>query len=71
MRPALGFLFFAGLILSALVRLTRHSQPRAPVLGPEDRAWLRDQQHFVIGVQGGQVPLAFDAGRGMLGGHLY
>lgn len=68
MRPALYLVLFAGLILAALVRADPPQPSPAPVLGQEERDWLRTQEHFVIAVQGGQVPLAFDTGSGMLAG---
>ena len=40
----------------------------APVLGQSDLEWLQQQERFVVGVRGGQVPLVFDTGDGVLAG---
>lgn len=40
----------------------------APVLGVEDLTWVAEQDGFRIGVAGGQIPLMFDTGDGVLAG---
>ncbi|MGM0767840.1 MAG: transporter substrate-binding domain-containing protein [Pseudomonadota bacterium] len=40
----------------------------APVLGAEDLAWVAEQDGFRVGVAGGQIPLVFDTGDGVLAG---
>ncbi|MFL1466562.1 transporter substrate-binding domain-containing protein [Marinobacter sp. DUT-3] len=40
----------------------------APVLGAQDLEWLSGQENFHIGLSGGQIPLAFDTGDGVLAG---
>ena len=40
----------------------------APVLGADDLAWLAEQDGFRVGVAGGQIPLVFDTGSGVLAG---
>lgn len=54
---------FAGPLLADPPQLSP-----APVLGVEDLVWVAEQEGFRVGVAGGQIPLMFDTGNGVLAG---
>jgi len=69
-RLVLRLVLIVSLVLAGLgpVQADPPQPSPAPVLGQEDLAWLQAQEHFVVGVRAGQVPLVFDTGSGMLAG---
>lgn len=73
MRLVLRLVLIVSLVLAGLgpVQADPPQPSPAPVLGQEDLAWLQAQEHFVVGVRAGQVPLVFDTGSGMLARHLH
>ncbi|MCG2579915.1 MAG: transporter substrate-binding domain-containing protein [Marinobacter sp.] len=69
MKAALQGLLFLVCVLTATSILADPPQlSPAPVLGAKDLEWLSAQDGFQVGLSGGQIPLVFDTGEGVLAG---
>lgn len=69
MKAALqGLLFLMCLWAAAPLLADPPQQSPAPVLGAKDLEWLSTQDQFQVGLSGGQIPLVFDTGDGVLAG---